>query len=190
MVALKLVAICTVGVILLPASLVNAAVVYDESTQGDLPEQFTLSPQLNFLPGSNQILGTFGKSSMQGDFDSDTIRFMVPNGDEVTSVTLTTTLPGNSFVVFYYLTSPSGSRDEVGASVPGSAPIFTEFMPLAAGTSNVAISGYGGFASLPAIAAYTWDFEVQPVPEPSTLTLLALGIVGLVVVRRGHVSKP
>jgi hypothetical protein len=158
---------------------VSAAVVYDESVNGDLPV-FPSSTLLSFLPGSNEILGNTGQTTSIGYFDFDSFSFTIDSGDELVSASLSTTqTQGDLSGADFHLVSPNSP---LLASIPGSGSIFSDVLPIGPGTYSVQADELISATSDPSFADYTFDFEV--VPEPSTIALLALGAIGLLSARR------
>ena len=68
----------------------QAAVIYNEASNGDLSNSGLSPTVLTLAPGSNQILGTTGNT---GGIDRDYFTFAVPLGFQLTAITV---LPGTA----------------------------------------------------------------------------------------------
>src|SRR6185312_3542985 len=81
----------------------TAAVIYEESVDGDLPKDGTLAPLLTLALGTNDILGNTGVDP--ADFDS--FRIHVPIEESLVEASLTLTLTEGSLTrVDWDLMSP------------------------------------------------------------------------------------
>src|SRR5262245_17427406 len=67
----------------------QAAIVYDESVSGDLPDSFPYHPTFSFMPGSNLIKGNVGHDEGRS-LDFDIFFFSIAPGDALLSASFTT----------------------------------------------------------------------------------------------------
>lgn len=180
---------------LLVSGWAQAVVLYDESVSGDLATFDTTT--INLVSGANSVLGSAAFSITK--FDSD--GFLVNLGAGLTlsdieyfisnvSVASDTT----SLSTRYGMKTPDHSGTlmaSTSVNVLGGSPqdMFASALPVtgafAFGTTPQVTSRVGGGGS--------WDYEIRltvvpesstVVPEPITLLLLGLGIVGLGFARK------
>jgi hypothetical protein len=159
-----------------------APVNYNESTGGDLTSGYPWEPTLVVLAfdiGTNTVTGNMGAKAGGEDFDS--FAFTIPGGAELTSGGVALTDFQGNITDTDWALFPSNppdfdtDPDEVLRVLsPGSASLTT--VPLGNGTYSLFNGSYGvgpsegGFET----SNYTFTFVVQAVPEPATLSLLAL----------------
>lgn len=173
--------------VLLVSSLAHAApVVYTESADGDLPVIGFPLPTFTFDVGLNTISGTFGTDANENaDFDS--FAFVIPTGFSMLSGSvLLTDNQGNITSSRWQLNSGSAnsggglSEQSVVPSSPGSATITA----LSSGTYNMSHTLYIASDQDPNTADYVFSFNVNIVPEPTTLAVLGLTTLALLKRRR------
>jgi hypothetical protein len=181
----------TVAVIALAASTAHASPIhYDESISGDL--DFGVSLELDL--GNNTVVGTLPFPSGAEVSDLDVFEFVVPTGALLSSIDF-------AFVTAGTATAASALLDIVDTTPP-EHPVVGQVIDLL-GPSPVHIETdlppdsyvFGFFmAKVPddaeASIDYTITMTVEPdpasVPEPGTLSLLALGLAATARLRRRH----
>ena len=167
----------------------HAAMVWDESVNGDLSNSGLAPTSLTLNLGSNQILGDTGDGG-QG-VDRDYFTFTLASGQALTSIRLL----ANTFVSgsFSFLGIQAGPQVTVAPSGAGGQlllgwthysmgdigsdllPVITPSGALSPGTYSVWVQDTGGPAT------YGFDFGVTPavVPLPPSLLLMASSLLGL-----------
>lgn len=172
----------------------QAAVVWDETAQGDLSNNGLAPSALVFAAGSNQVLGDTGNNGQV--VDRDYFHFTVPAGMRLTAITVlgnTNVSGGSSFfglqVGDQLTVAPSGAGADamLGYTHYGNDFIGLDLLPLLAvayplglpsATYSIWVQETGGPAT------YGFDFVVAEVPLPGAGTLLGAGLVSLAGLRR------
>ncbi len=196
----------TLGMIL--AAPATAAVVYDESTDGDLSDSGLSPTPLDFTLGANEVIGTSGGD--QGAAFRDYLTFTVQPGQLLTAIEVlpgTTSLgnvsfigieAGNQVTVAPDAGSAAGllgwwhfSPDDIGTDILDdmSIPAFGSSgfdTPLGPGAYSVWIQDGN-----PGTSTYRFGFTLAEaqVPEPGTWALMLTGLgLGWQLRRRGQRS--
>lgn len=184
----------------------NAATIYDELVDGDLVDGIKVSPWVSpgdvvgvLLPGSNVVVGDFGKHVGDLSEDTDTLTFEIAVGTQLDSIQMTyTVLSGNPGGGSYFAIQAGPSLGSGISSVAGnlsnklvatSGDLLASFAagpdfggiglssPLAAGQYTLWMSETATDTNI----GYSLDFQVTSIPEPATGILglfAALGFVG------------
>ena len=181
----------------------GAPITYAEAVSGDLGLDFPAS-LLTFDVGVNTVSGSVF-NDFSGISDRDAFAFTIPTGAQLTNLSYSwnvgsTPVTGAANVTYIRWLLDVGNADPNGLSPLGDAildapllcgaptpfcsgyastnpiTLFPTILPLGSGTYSVLNVGIGGNWS----SDYTMRFTVtstSPVPEPSTLTLLSVGLV-------------
>lgn len=186
---------------LLFASISYADIVYDEATDGDLPEDpigsaFTLVAGVNTIQGSQFFENDGGLDAL----DTDNFLFNIPTGYEVTSVEY---IASNYATVGTPDIVENSFRLEEGPAFDAIDAKFTRFDNLSSfpytytvddglpleplGSSSYNVSITSGIA-LSNGESVSYDYEVNltvaAIPEPSSLLVIGLGAVVPMIRRR------
>jgi PEP-CTERM motif len=185
---------------------------YSESVSGDLADN--PGAAFVFGTGADTVSGNthFGVSPPGGphfDGDFDSFAFLIPPGTRLTDISLsfvTTSYNAAHAEADWRLCTGSGTcfspaeglLGEADVNLFGVSPTSIAFggaLALSPGSYSVRASGLGiapidpsapqsptGFASWS--TDYQWALSVAPVPEPGTLRLFGLSLVGLLAVAR------
>jgi hypothetical protein len=189
------------------ASSGSAATLWNESVSGDLSDAQAAPKAFVLSLGVNSIIGSVGGTNHQ-----DWVALTVPAGDKLTSIVLaaysssdaqgfTGVQAGSSFVGNAGTASPYlgyahfGTGAQNGA-LPATNLVGTDILPLMGNTTLAA--GSQGFTPPLAAGVYTFliqqtglvsgtyqfDYTVAQAPEPATVWLLGLGVLGLAPLAR------
>jgi hypothetical protein len=174
-----------------------AAVVYNESVQGDLSNNGLAPTAIAFAAGSNQIFGTTGRGMA---LDRDYFTFTVPTGMQLSSLTV---LPGTTVGgAVSFIGLEAGPQVTVATSAATAAGLLG-WWHYAPGDGNILPNmaapntGSSGFAALGSGAYSIWiqdfnagtfnygfDFALTPTPEPGSLCALGLVFLAGLTARR------
>ncbi len=165
-----------------------ALVHYNEALDGDIAITSPLKTFVLDTAGSNTVSGTIGAimpTGCQGlneNFDCDSFGFVVPIGMHLSSLSVTSTVPGTQWAVLTGLEDYDG--DFIDFLLVGGT-LLSNSLALGPGSYNISwdtltVSDTG--------TPYTFTFDLLQdlplrVPEPGTLPLVVLGLLGLLGLR-------
>lgn len=169
----------------------QAAVIWDESIQGDLSGDRLLPNNLIISPGSNTLIGT------TGNYDRDYFHFSLAPGQALTNIFLRDYVSQDDISFLGVQAGTFITEDPTNANVAnllgwtffGTPEIGTDLLPHMG-------ANFGSIGFVPPLTgsdytfwlqqtgdptAYTLDFQV--VPEPTSMLALS-GLFGLLISRR------
>jgi len=190
-------------------------IIYDESIDGNLSNNYTSPTVVSVGLGSNQFFGTTGRAAPAGTgvIDRDYLTFTIPAGMHLVAIEV---LPGTqsdtvgapvSFIgiragnvgsdptttpaytnadlaltlLGYYLYGPA----DIGNDILDNLAIANTLTPPAQGfTAPLGAGTYTLWIQETVVGNFNYGFDLQVVPEPESLPLLALGLLGLAYNRR------
>ena len=182
-----------------------AGLIYDESVSGDLGHGVGFRPTLALSAGTNTILGT-GSWTLRGAIDEDDWYLSIASGLELIGMTfdwqlispVSTDLGGFGVQVLLKQQFTPGDviaherifRDASNGNLIGTQQDVVAAWPYSGGNliGTTGQNGGGGQICLTScVWSYAINFEVHAstsgpdgqVPEPSTLAIFALGMIGL-----------
>ena len=189
----------SVAFMALASSATQASSSFVESVSGDLSNDSARPTPLTFTPGSNTVAGRMGIPP-GGAVDPDFFTFTIAPGTFLSQINLTQYMPdgsagsalNGSFFAIASGTSINTGNPGLHLSnrlVPAIGDILPGLAvgPTFGGTGLAAQPGAGTytvwFQETATTVAYTLDFVVTPVPEPTTLAVV-FGASGLLLRRR------
>lgn len=165
----------------------HAAVIHDESLDGDLSGSFSTPSMLNFIAGTNTVSGQAGNNGNTGatnGSDADYFSFSIASGFELTSINVDSYsqiggTAGNLSFLGY--NESSAFNGQGGGDVDGFV-LFNatsgEILDDVSGTNAVGVGDYaiwiqetGNF-----LVDYSLSFEITAVPIPPAMLLFVSGL--------------
>jgi hypothetical protein len=191
----------------------KAAVIWDESTNGNFSTDQTAPTQLSLSPGANSIRGSVAGATNKQDW----LTVTVPQGDVLSSLFLAsfvstdtqgfmgfqsgTSFVGNSQTATPYEGYTHWGTAATNGAIPPTNLVGQDLLPLMANPTVAA--GATGFTTPLAAGSYTFliqqsgaptsyqlDFTVTTVPEPASLLLLVFALSSLAWKRKANGTTP
>jgi hypothetical protein len=183
----------------------RAAVVWNESVNGNLSSDQTHPTSLSVTAGTNSLVGTIGAGNMQ-----DWLTITIPQGEQLSSLILAafqstdkqgfmgvqagTSFVGNSQTATPYLGYVHYGTSATNGSIPATNLVGQDLLPLMGNTTLAAGSqgftpplGPGSYTFLiqqsGASTSYQFDFNISPVPEPASIVLILSAAAKLLTMR-------
>ncbi|MEM9753684.1 MAG: hypothetical protein AAF916_09910 [Planctomycetota bacterium] len=166
----------------------HAAVVYDESADGDLSGAFASPTVITLGLGANTIIGQMGENGNTGatdGSDADYFQFTLAPGEVADSFVVDAFTPsqsigGGSFLAY----AADNFTGQGGADIDGNAifqgETFNRFLTgLIPGTELAAGTHAFWVQEITNGATVDYAFTINVVPEPAAAGLLALSLAGL-----------
>jgi hypothetical protein len=175
--------------------------IYNESVSGDLSNNGLAPTVLVISPGLNDVFGTTGKSSTTGLIDRDYFTFTVPQGFELTSITVLPNTQTLGTLGASFIGIESGPEVTVSTSATTAAgllgwdhydtnDVLTGDNILPQMGMGVGATGFTGWLPPGQYSFWVQEASVGTVPygleftiatpEPSTWTMLLTGLTVLV----------
>ncbi len=173
---------------LLLAGAANAAVIYQESVDGDLSGAFASPAAVTLSSGVNSIVGQFGNNGGTGatdGTDADYFTFSVTAGQLVNAINIASYTfspgdPGSSFMGFRAATSFNGQG---GGDIDGqslfNASSGNVISGLASGGMTLGPGDYSIWMQETSDNVVDYQIDINVIPEPSSGALIILGGCGL-----------
>ena len=178
-------------------------IAFDEATAGDASDD-RLAPSLTALrSGRNVIRGTFGQSSVPGQYDLDYITFAVPDGHQLSAFVLEDAFVGGAFSFVAIQAGPIVTIPADWASIDTPLLGWAHFGTAAVGQDLLPVMGSSpgsvGFrGALPAGTyalwimefndsepySYSFGLQVTAIPAPGALMLAGASMLEAACRRR------
>ena len=181
---------------------------YAESSSGELSDDGASPTAVTFSLGSNAVSGKMGRGALvAGKIDADIWTFNIANGQQLSGITVTQLDGSGSLVNGSFLAIAAGTGIDKASAAGHLSNLLVASTGDILGTLASTKQFSAGFGSAPGVSGvtsplgagnytvwfqeagqasvdYSISFELQPVPEPSTLALGAAGLGLLALIRR------
>jgi len=186
------------GAILLAAAAMpaHAATIWDESTDGDLSNEFTDGTEVTLAAGVNRVLGSSGQVNLGGDFfpEGDYIEFVIGAGESVTGIGFAPTNSEPADVRLFenvnFNDPGSSGEDWVSREATDNITATADLLSPSAWDRGSLGAGQWAFGTFinddnasSTSAVMNYDYTVEFVPTPATLPMM-LGLAAPLLLRR------